>query len=149
MTFSDACVELVKESEGCRLVAYQDAVAIWTIGFGHTPAAEREIWTQDQADSQLLTDLGNACDAVQSLVTVSLTQGQLDALTDFVFNLGAGKLKTSSLLRMLNSGQYAAVPDQLYRVDNDGSQHGWIYGGGQILPGLVTRRKREIALWNS
>lgn len=148
---SQNCQSLVEKSENCKLVAYRDAVGVWTIGWGHTGPEVHEglVWTQEQADAQLALDIAEASRGVSRLVTVPLTQGQFDALTDFVFNLGSGKLQESTLLRLLNGGNYAGVPDQLYRKDADGTEHGWIYGGGEILPGLVTRRKAEIELWNS
>lgn len=149
MTFSQDCIDLVKASEGCQLRTYLDAVGVPTIGWGHTGKEVKEglQWTLAQAEAQLAADLQIACEHMLVLVKVSLTQGQCDALTDFTFNMGAGNLKTSSLLRQLNAGNYDAVPQCLYRVDEDGGQHGWIYAGGKILPGLVTRRQKEIQLW--
>lgn len=138
MTFSSDCVDLVKQSEGCSLEAYQDAIGVWTVGWGHTPAQAGEHWTQAEADAQLMADIGKACEHAQDLVTAPLTQGQIDALTDFTFNMGAGNLKTSTLLRKLNAGLYDEVPSELMR---------WIYAGGKVLPGLVTRRQREVQLW--
>ena len=150
MKFSQDCLDLCKESEGCELNAYRDAVGVLTVGYGHTgPDVTPETkWTQAQADLQLGLDLEKASNYVESLVHVQLTQGQHDALTDFVFNMGAGSLQKSTLLKLLNKGDYAAVPDQLYRVDENGVQRGWIFGGGEVLPGLVVRRNKEIDLWN-
>ena len=64
---------------------------------------------------------------------------QRDALISFTFNLGAGALETSTLLQLLNQGDYGSVPTQLNR---------WTKAGGQTLPGLVTRRKAEGALFS-
>ncbi len=140
MTYSPDCLNLVKQSEGCQLRAYRDSVGVWTIGYGHTGPEVHEglEWTQEQADAQLAADLQIACEGMMKLVTVSLSQGQTDALTDFVFNLGAGQLRISTLLRKLNSGYRDEVPAELGR---------WVYAGGEKLPGLVTRRQREIDLW--
>ena len=141
MTYSPDCLNLVKQSEGCQLRAYQDSVGVWTIGYGHTGPEVHEglEWTQAQADAQLAADLQIACEGMMKLVTVSLSQGQTDALTDFVFNLGAGQLRNSTLLRKLNSGYRDEVPAELER---------WVYAGGEKLPGLVIRRQREVELWN-
>lgn len=76
--------------------------------------------------------------AVNSLVKGPLTQGQFDALVDFTYNLGAGTLAHSSLLRMPNAGDYSRVPAELEK---------WIYAAGEVMPGLVARRKAEAALW--
>jgi lysozyme len=72
-------------------------------------------------------------------VKVALTQGQFDALVDFVFNLGAGRLAGSTLLRMLNAGNTTGAGQHLLL---------WVNAGGKPQPGLVTRRKAELALWN-
>jgi lysozyme len=141
VTYSEDCVKLVKQSEGCSLYAYQDPVGIWTIGYGHTgPEVKPDTsWTEAQADAQLAADLQIACEGMLKEVRVPLTQGQCDALTDFVFNLGAGNLRTSTLLRKLNMRYYTEIPAELLR---------WCYAGGKQLPGLVVRRQREVELWN-
>ena len=141
MTFSQDCIDLVKESEACSLKAYQDSVGIWTIGYGHTgpEVIAGTTWTESQALAQLAADLQTACEGMQALVTVPLTQGQVDALTDFTFNLGVGQLRHSTLLRKLNAGLIADAPKELLR---------WTLAGGKHLPGLMTRRQREVELWN-
>lgn len=148
---SEKCVEFVKRFEGCSLNAYQDAVGVWTIGWGHTgpEVVEGLQWTQAQCDAQLAGDISTHAQQMEALVKVPLTQGQYDALTDFVYNLGVGKLKTSTLLRQLNMGNYEAARECLYWVDADGRPHGWILGGNKVLPGLVERRKAEQELWAS
>jgi lysozyme len=71
-------------------------------------------------------------------VTVPLTQGQHDALVSFTYNEGAGRLQSSTLLKDLNAGNYAAVPAEFMK---------WVFGGGVKLPGLVTRRRAECKLF--
>ena len=71
---------------------------------------------------------------------VALTQGQFDALVDFTYNLGAGRLVSSTRLKMLNAGNTAGAGQQLLL---------WVYAGGKPEPGLVARRKAELALWHS
>lgn len=63
-------------------------------------------------------------------------EGRLAAIVDFTFNLGAGRLQTSTLRRRVNQRDWAAAATELRR---------WVYGGGKVLPGLVARREAEIA----
>ena len=148
---SEACVKLVKQFEGLSTTAYRDAVGVLTIGYGHTgpEVVEGLTWTPEQCEAQLAGDISTHAQQMEKLVTVPLTQGQYDALTDFVYNLGAGALKSSTLLRQLNLGNYDAARECLYWVDADGRPHGWVLAGGKVLPGLVARRKAEQELWNT
>lgn len=137
---------LIKRHEGKRLTAYLDPVGVWTIGYGHTgpDAASGTTITPKRADHLLTLDVREAESAIHRLVRVPLSQGQFDALVSFVFNVGAAAFSSSTLLRELNAGRYAAVPGQLRR---------WVYGtvNGKkvILPGLVRRRSDEAVLWAS
>lgn len=138
---SQACVDLVKSSEGCRLTAYRDSTGLLTIGWGSTGGiTEGQTITQDQADAMLLDDIDAAAEQVTAMVTVPLVQGQFDALTDFVYNLGAGRLRDSTLLRLLNQGNYQGAAAQFQY---------WVMAGGKPLPGLVTRRAAERALFEA
>ena len=140
MTPSQDAIDLVKASEGCRLTAYRDPVGILTIGYGSTGGIrEGQTITQQQAEDMLADDLDEAASQVSEMVTVPLTQGQFDALVDFVFNLGAGRLRGSTLLQYLNRGQYDQASAQFKF---------WVMAGGHALPGLVTRRAAEVALFN-
>lgn len=132
------------------LNAYQDSVGVWTIGYGHTGPEVHEglTWTTAQADDQLNADINEACEQMLGVVTVEISQGVCDALTDFTFNLGIGNLRGSTLLKKLNSGDSGGACRELYWVDEEDKPHGWIYAGGVILPGLVTRRQDEQELWN-
>jgi lysozyme len=125
-------------SEGCRLTAYPDNGAC-SIGYGHRGVPEGTIWTQEQAEAALDADLGHACGVIADAVMVDLTQGQIDALADFIFNEGEGRFKGSTLLRVLNFGEYARVPDELRR---------WKYAAGVVNQGLQARREGEVVLWN-
>lgn len=160
MTPSQACIDLVKEFEGCRLTAYDDAqpnkvlvagdaiLGTLTIGYGHTgpDVVIGQVWTQADADRWVMVDAVSAAFWVSQAVIVPLTQGQFDALTDFVYNEGAGQFAKSTLLRLLNAGHFPVIPYQLY---HDNPPGGWIYADGQIQPGLIRRRQAEIVLWNS
>lgn len=137
------------ESWGPR--PYSDPVGDATIGWGHflhtgppTDADYKKWGTITRAEGQklFLADTRKAVASVRSLVKVPLTQGQLDALTDFVFNFGVGQFASSTLLKVLNAGHYDEVPAQLRRwVKGD------VHGVLEVLPGLVTRREADIAMF--
>ena len=77
---------------------------------------------------------------VNNLVTVGLNQNQFDAMVSWVYNLGGGNLKASTLLKVLNAGDYAGVPAQMLR---------WNKAGGKVLEGLTRRRQAEPELWSA
>jgi lysozyme len=133
---------LLKAWEGGRLTAYQDGGGIWTIGYGHVgpDVHERLTLSLREIDALLEKDVAKAEAAVDRLVDVPLTAGQHDALTCFVFNVGGRAFEDSTLLRLLNAGDYDAVPGQLLR---------WVKDNGRDVPGLVNRRKGECLLWSS
>jgi lysozyme len=142
MHLSAVGLELLKKSEGFRERVYSDVAGFSTIGFGHrlTPAESYlNGITQSQAESILASDIAIAEEAITRLVQVSLTQGQFDALVDFVFNLGAGRLAASTLLRYLNAGKYDDAAWQLLA---------WDHAGSRQLPALKLRRESEFRLWS-
>jgi len=135
---SEKCLDLIKQYEGCRLTAYQDSVGIWTIGYGHTKGVKRGMKiSQGVADLYLSEDVEEAANAVKKYAK-TYTQGQLDALTSFVFNLGVGSFKNSTLLRKHNAGDYVGAKNEFGR---------WVHAGGKVLKGLVKRRAAEAALY--
>ncbi len=140
LAYSSKGLALTEQFEGLRLTAYQDSVGVWTIGYGHTGSDVHPglTITQQQASDLLRKDVASAVATVNRLVSVPLTQNQFDALVDFVFNAGAGNFADSTLLRDLNAGNYAGAAAQFPR---------WVHAGNQILPGLVTRRNAEQALF--
>src|SRR5574337_412189 len=110
---SQAAIDLIKAAEGLRLTAYRDSVGVLTIGYGSTGGIKPgQTITPEQAEAMLVDDLDEAAEAVRQLVTVPLTQGQFDALCSFVFNLGAGRLRDSTLLRLLNQGKYGEASNR-------------------------------------
>lgn len=134
-------VELIRHFEGCRFDAYLCPAGVWTIGYGHTAdVKEGDSIDQEAAEAFLIEDLETFEQAVTRLVEVPLTQQQFDALVSWTFNLGAGNLAESTLLKKLNNYQYAEVPEQMMR---------WVRAGGQVLEGLVRRRAAEAALFQS
>lgn len=136
-----AGLELIKSFEGLRLEKYRDAVGKWTIGYGHL-ILENESFpgalTLAEAEDLLRADLNMTERGVRRQVTVDLNQNQFDALVAFAFNVGLGNLQSSTLLRLLNQGQYPAAADQLPR---------WNKAGGKELLGLTRRRAAERKLF--
>ena len=142
LSYSDQGLALTEQFEGLQLTAYQDPVGVWTIGYGHTGSDVQPglTITQEQASDLLLQDVAGAVAAVNRLVTIPLTQNQFDALVDFTFNVGQGNLASSTLLRELNAGNTEGAADQFLV---------WVYAKGVELPGLVTRRQAEAALFQT
>jgi GH24 family phage-related lysozyme (muramidase) len=142
MKVSQPGLEFIKNEEGCVLHVYNDQAGYPTIGVGHLikPGGEFTTLTESEALDLLAKDLKVAEDAVQGSVRVPLSQNQFDALVSFTFNVGTGALEKSTLLKLLNQGQYEAVPGELMK---------WVKAGGRTLPGLVDRRQREGDLWES
>jgi lysozyme len=140
MDYSEAGYALTEQFEGLRLQAYQDSVGVWTIGYGHTgPDVQPGMTiTQAQAAALLQQDVASSVSCVNGAVTVDLQQNQFDALVDFAFNLGCGALRGSTLLKMVNAGDFAGAAGQFGR---------WVNAGGKPLPGLVKRRAAEAALF--
>jgi len=143
MKFSATGMELLKSSEGFRNRVYLDVAGLPTIGYGHRllhsdsfPNGINEL----QAANLLACDVRDAEQAVQRLVKVPLTQGQFDALVDFTFNLGSGRLASSTLLKSLNAGRYDDAAEQLLR---------WDHAGGQENAALKARREAEAELWRN
>jgi lysozyme len=132
---SAAGVALVGHHEGFRKQAYRDPVGIVTVCYGHTGTARMgQSYSKEACQALLQSDLRAAEAAVRRLVKVPLTQETFDALVSFTFNVGEGNFAKSNLLRKLNAGDYEGACRELSR---------WIYARGQILPGLITRRKDE------
>lgn len=133
------------EVEGERLVAYRDTNGTWTIGVGHTgpEVVEGLRITRETSDKLLRRDLAWAAACVSKHVRVPLTEPQWMALVSFTFNEGEPNFLSSTLLRYLNAGRYAAVPAQLRRWIKE-----TIKGRKVVNKGLVNRREAEIKLWN-
>jgi len=131
---------IVKESEGLELRAYLCPAGIWTIGWGHTGTDVYKglVITLAEAEDLLERDLRTSEGYVNSLVKVKLTQNQFDALVSFIYNVGGGAFKGSTLLRLLNAGDYKGAADQLLR---------WDKAKGKVLAGLTKRRQKERELF--
>ena len=129
MKISEEGLSLIKKFEGCELKAYQDSVDVWTIGYGHTKGVEdgQEI-TQEEAEEMLASELDEYEGYINDLVECDLEQCQFDALVAWVYNLGPTNLRSSTLLKRLNSNDLEDVPNQIKR---------WNKAGGKVLNGLV------------
>lgn len=141
MQYSKNGLTLTEGFESCRLVAYQDIKNIWTIGYGHTRGVYPGMTiTPEQAEQYLLADVQVAIAIVNASVKVPLTQGEFDALVDFVFNVGGGNFETSTMLRQLNAGNYQSAAAQF---------DSWDHASGQVVAGLLRRREAEVQEFNS
>jgi lysozyme len=139
-TYSDKGLALTRSFEGLRLTAYQDCAGVWTIGYGHTGSDVHEAMTiaEAEADSLLRSDLAESVACVNRAVKVSITQNRFDAMVDFCFNAGRGNFLGSTLLRKLNGDDSAGAAAQFGL---------WVHAGGEIVDGLVRRRKAEAELF--
>ena len=143
-----AAIGLAKRFEGFHRVPRADPgrahpyvcpAGYWTIGYGHLCDPKHPPITEAEAEGYLAADLRTALNATLRYCPVLATEpeGRLAAIVDFTFNLGAGRLQTSTLRRRLNQRDWPSAASELRR---------WVYGGGKVLPGLVIRRAAEIAL---
>lgn len=142
MQLSAVGLALLKQSEGFRSHVYLDMRGLPTIGYGHKLAASEafpEGVTEAQATEMLHNDVGAAEQAVRRLVRTALTQGQFDALVDFCFNLGQGRLAASKLLADLNAGRYDSAAEELLL---------WDHAGSREVAALRARREAEFHLWH-
>ena len=176
-TVSDACISLIAEHEGLRLQAYLCPANKLTIGYGHVvlPKFDWHLFrgcddyrvsrlirecqqrgkiveearvvlniNPDQAAELLLHDVRQTALFVSSVTPVPLTQSQFDALVSLVFNIGQGNYATSTLRKKLHAQDYEGAAAEFGK---------WVYAtvnGDKVkLPGLVTRRAAERALFES
>ena len=143
MRTSDKGVELIKHFEGYSRKPYICPAGYLTIGYGHVIKKEDAYKYiagigDTEAEALLRIDLMKAEDGVKRQISVALNQNQFDALVSFVFNLGEGRLKASTLRRMLNRGEYEAAANQFSR---------WVFADGKKLAGLIKRRDAEADLF--
>lgn len=137
--------KLIQELEGFRGTAYLDTGGVWTVGYGTTkiegkPVEAGQTATEVQAQKWLDEDLAWAQTAVNKLVKYVLKQSMFDALVSFVYNVGENAFARSTMLQLLNSGQYAAAAQQFDR---------WVYDNGKLVKGLVSRRREERSLFEA
>jgi lysozyme len=144
----DSGIEIVKRFEGLHKVVfvrptvtvapYLDPVGILTIGYGHTgpDVVHGMLITEAEAEQLLMTDLARFVEASLRLCPRLWIEppDRLAAIASFAFNLGAGRLQTSTLRRRVNEGDWIGAHAELQR---------WVYAGGKKLPGLIARRAAE------
>ena len=144
-------VSLAKRFEGFHRVPRNDSAlaypyicpaGFWTIGYGHLCDQGHSPISVDEGENYLAQDLLIALKASLRYCPVLATEPEerLAAIVDFTFNLGAGRLQSSTLRRRVNQRNWSAAADELQR---------WVRGGGKILPGLVVRRKTEALMIQS
>lgn len=144
----NTAIELAKRFEGFHRVPKADPgrahpyicpAGFWTIGYGHLCDVTHPPITEAEAEVYLARDLQTALNATLRYCPVLATEpeGRLSAIVDFTFNLGAGRLQTSTLRRRVNQRDWVAAERELRR---------WVYGGGKVLLGLVARRAADAAL---
>jgi lysozyme len=175
-TVTDNCTRLIKTDESLKNYPYLCPSNVLSVGWGHKilPKFDCKVWnvgadlvaqivaecqnkrivtleartvlrvTRDQAVAFFNRDVSQAALFVRSLVSVKLTQNQFDALVSLSFNIGQGNFATSSLRDLLNEGDYAGAAAQ-FDVWNKGT----VNGRKVVLPGLVTRRAAERALFET
>lgn len=140
---SEAGKDIIKEFEGLRVLAYVCPAGVVTIGYGTTKIAGAPVKigmkiTSEEAEQLLEEDLKTFENAVNQSVTVELTQNQFDALVSFVYNVGAGNFRKSTLLKRVNAGKFAEAADEFLK---------WNKAGGKVLAGLTRRRNAERNLF--
>ena len=141
---AEGCIALLMRLEGCRARAYRCPGRAWTIGFGSTryadgkPVLEGDITAMPAASRLLHATVASVWGSVRGMVRVPLSQGQCDALTMLVYNIGETRFRTSTLLAKLNAGDYAGAAAQFPR---------WNKANGKVNAGLVKRRKLERSIF--
>lgn len=151
MRTSQNGINMIKAFEGLHKVkadgnvrSYRCPAGRWTIGYGHTHGVKSGMTvTPEEAEDLLVEDLKTCEEAIERLVKVDLTQSQFDALVSFVFNLGVGNFRNSTLLKKLNRGDYNGASQEFSRWNKARVE-------GQLKPlaGLTRRRAAESALFN-
>ena len=139
-------VDLCKHFEGFKSKPYLCPAGVPTIGYGATyytngsrVSLDDQPITKDQASSLLLHELQNTYlpGVLRLCPILAMDNKKLNAIVDFSFNLGLGRLQTSTLRRKINAKEWEGAKIELSR---------WVRAGGKILPGLVARRRAEIEL---
>lgn len=146
MAVNDATIRLITEFEGFVPTWYKDPVGIWTVGFGHTDAAGKpkyaetkaKQFTREEGMNMLRNDLGQYEAAVNRAVKVPLNANQYGALVSFTYNLGAGNLEKSTLVKKINAGDFEGAANEFKK---------WNKAGGKVLAGLTRRREAERQLF--
>jgi len=140
--------DLTAQFEGFSARPYQDpGNGTWTIGYGSTHdswgkpvTAETPPVTTAEGRLLLARDLESASHELTADVKVILTENQQEALEDFIYNVGSGNFRSSTLLHKLNAGDYAGAAAEFDK---------WDHAGGKVLAGLLKRREAERKLFEA
>ncbi|MFD0765197.1 lysozyme [Mucilaginibacter lutimaris] len=151
MTLSKRGIALIKNFEGLRLYAYKDIAGVWTIGYGSTKYADGravkkgdKLTNESEAEALLKSTLTIYINAVNKGITVHLSQNQFDALVSFIYNVGTGAVKSSTLFKKLNAGNYTAAAEQ-FLVWNKITDP--LTGKKVVSKTLTQRREQERVLF--
>lgn len=135
----EKAIDLIKKYEGFSARPYKCPAGVLTIGYGRTiDVRPYEITTEEAETIWLSKYVKTIADQILAVVNVELSNNQICALIDFVYNLGIGNFKSSTLLRKINQGDFSAAANELLR---------WNKAGGIILKGLENRRIAERMLF--
>lgn len=139
MKISQEGIDLIKNFEGCKLYAYRDSVGVLTIGIGHTKNVKAGMAiTQQQAETFLKEDI-KPIETLLNGMGINYTQGQFDALTSFIFNIGQGNFKSSTMYKYIVAKKSdIEITDQMVK---------WHNAGGKPLLGLKRRRATEANMF--
>ena len=153
---SPKALATIAHHEGTRFKPYRCPAALWTVGVGHVlypeqgklpmagrldyplKSADNRVWSKDEVNALLEYDLKRFVRGVARYCPAPLTQGQLDALVSFSFNVGLGTLQRSTLRQKHNRGDFAGAADEFLKFTK---------GGGKVLKGLVNRRNDERTMY--
>jgi lysozyme len=142
-TISQEALDEIKFSEGFSAVAYWDH-SQWTIGYGSgtytdgSVVQQGDTVTEAEAERMLMHLLEYYIEEVRTIVTADLSPNQLGSLVSLAYNIGIGSFESSTLVALLNAGDYQGAADQFLR---------WNRAGGEVLSGLIHRRTRERDLF--
>jgi len=142
----EIAAELCKRFEGFRAKPYLCPAGIPTIGYGSTYYADGKKVTlndssisQEAANDLLMYELQHTYlpGALRNCPVLATNERKCNAIVDFCYNLGVGRLQTSTLKRKINAQDWDGAKEQLML---------WTKGGGKVLPGLLKRRQAEVTL---
>ena len=154
---SKLAIKTIKHHEGVRLRPYRCPAALWTVGVGHVidpahakvpfeqrhelpiPAGWDRQLSMEEVDALLAKDLERFEHGVVRLCPAAIdNQNHLDALVSFAFNVGLGNLQRSTIRQKYNRADYAGAAAAF---------GDWTKAAGKVLPGLVKRRRDEVAMF--
>jgi lysozyme len=141
MSALEILLKLIRDSEGCELTAYQCPAGVWTIGWGYTGNDIKKglVWTQEKADECLLVIAMKTIDYTlkASPILKTASPSKQAAIADFIYNLGIGNYKLSTLKKKVDEGRWSEAFTEIQR---------WNKCGGKVLRGLTIRRNKEASL---